>query len=153
MSFTLTVNGVSHEVDAEPETPLLWILRDTLGLTGTKYGCGIAECASCAVHVDGQVVKACNVTAASVVGRNVTTIEGLSEDGSHPVQRAWIEHTVAQCGYCQPGQIMAAAALLERNPNPTDAEITAAMNDHLCRCGTYAAIRTAIRSVTEARQL
>lgn len=153
MSFTLTVNGVAHEVDVEPETPLLWVLRDTLGLTGTKFGCGIAECAVCAVHVDGQVVKSCNVTAASVVGRNVTTIEGLSDDGSHPVQRAWIEHTVAQCGFCQSGQIMQAAALLERSPNPTDAEIAAAMNDNLCRCGTYKAIHAAIRSVSDARQI
>lgn len=144
MSFTLTVNGVAHEVDVEPETPLLWVLRDTLGLTGTKFGCGIAECAVCAVHVDGQVVKSCNVTAASVVGRNVTTIEGLSDDGSHPVQRAWIEHTVAQCGFCQSGQIMQAADLLAESPDPTDDEIDAAMGGNLCRCGTYSAIRAAI---------
>lgn len=153
MSYTLNVNGVAHDVEVEPETPLLWVLRDTLGLTGTKYGCGIAECGACAVLVEGQVVKSCNVTAASVAGRNVTTIEGLSEDGSHPVQKAWIEHTVPQCGYCQSGQIMQATALLTRNPNPSDAEIAAAMNEHLCRCGTYASIKRAIRSVADAGQI
>jgi len=153
MSFTLNVNGTAHEVDVEPETPLLWVLRDSIGLTGTKYGCGIAECGNCIVHVDGQVVKSCNVNAASVVGREIKTIEGLSEDNSHPVQQAWIEHTVAQCGYCQSGQIMQAAALLERSPNPTDQEIDAAMADNLCRCGTYLAIRQAIRSAADIRQI
>ena len=150
MSFSLTVNGETHEVDVEPETPLLWVIRDTLGLTGTKYGCGIAKCGSCTVHVDGQPVKSCNVNAASVSGKEVTTIEGLSPDNSHPVQLAWQEHTVPQCGYCQSGQIMAAAALLSRTPQPTDQEIDAAMADNLCRCGTYLAIRKAIHSAAQA---
>ena len=149
MSFQLSVNGTTHEVDVEPETPLLWVLRDTLGLTGTKYGCGIAECGACSVHVDGQLVKSCNVNAASVSGREVTTIEGLSPDNSHPVQRAWVENTVPQCGYCQSGQIMAAVALLNRTPQPTDQEIDAAMADNLCRCGTYLAIREAIHAASE----
>jgi aerobic-type carbon monoxide dehydrogenase small subunit (CoxS/CutS family) len=144
MSFSLNVNGAAYNVDVEPETPLLWVLRDTIGLTGTKYGCGIAQCGACTVHVDGQAVKACNVSAASVVGKTVTTIEGLSPDGSHKVQRAWVENTVPQCGYCQSGQIMAAAALLAKTPSPTDREIDAAMAGNLCRCGTYPAIRKAI---------
>ena len=141
MAVTINVNGKAHDVDVEPETPLLWILRDSIGLTGTKYGCGIAQCGSCTVHVDGQPTKSCNVNAASVVGKKVTTIEGLSPDASHPVQKAWIEHTVPQCGYCQSGQIMAAVALLRRSPKPTDREIDQAMADNLCRCGTYAQIR------------
>lgn len=144
MSFSLNVNGASYDVDAEPETPLLWVLRDNIGLTGTKYGCGIAQCGSCTVHVDGQAVKSCSVSAASVAGKQVTTIEGLSPDGSHKVQRAWLENTVPQCGYCQSGQIMAAAALLAKTPSPTDREIDAAMAGNLCRCGTYPAIRKAI---------
>lgn len=150
MSFSLIVNGVTHEVDVEPETPLLWVLRDTLGMTGTKYGCGIAKCGACTVHVDNQPVKSCNVNAASVAGKQVTTIEGLSTDNSHPVQVAWVENTVPQCGYCQSGQIMAAAALLARTPNPTDQEIDAAMADNLCRCGTYLSIRKAIHSAAQA---
>jgi aerobic-type carbon monoxide dehydrogenase small subunit (CoxS/CutS family) len=144
MSFSLNVNGASYDIDAEPETPLLWVLRDTIGLTGTKYGCGIAQCGACMVHVDGQAVKSCNVSAASVAGKTVTTIEGLSADASHPVQRAWVENTVPQCGYCQSGQIMSAAALLSTTPSPTDREIDAAMAGNLCRCGTYPAIRKAI---------
>ncbi len=149
MSFTLSVNGTSHEVDVEPETPLLWVLRDTIGLTGTKYGCGIAKCGACTVHVDGQPVKSCNVNAASVSGREVTTIEGISPDNSHPVQKAWVEHTVPQCGYCQSGQIMSAVALLKRTPQPSDQEIDAAMADNLCRCGTYLAIREAIHTASK----
>ncbi len=149
MAFTLTVNGKTHDVDVEPETPLLWVLRDTIGLTGTKYGCGVAQCGACTVHVDGQPTKACNVNAASVVGKKVTTIEGLSPDSSHPVQKAWIEHTVPQCGYCQSGQIMAAVALLRKSPNPTDREIDAAMADNICRCGTYAQIREAIQTAAK----
>jgi isoquinoline 1-oxidoreductase subunit alpha len=149
MAFTLTINGTAHELDVEPETPLLWVLRDQLGLTGTKYGCGIAQCGVCTVHVDGQPVRSCSVPAASAVGRAITTIEGLSRDDSHPVQRAWIEHTVPQCGYCQSGQIMAAAALLTRTLNPTDAEIDAAMQGNLCRCGTYLRIRRAIHRAAE----
>jgi aerobic-type carbon monoxide dehydrogenase small subunit (CoxS/CutS family) len=150
MSFNLTVNGTSYEVDVEPETPLLWVIRDTVGLTGTKYGCGIAKCGACTVHVDGQPVKSCNVNAASVAGKEVTTIEGLSADNTHPVQIAWQENTVPQCGYCQSGQIMAAAALLARTPQPTDQEIDAAMADNLCRCGTYLSIRKAIHSAAQA---
>jgi hypothetical protein len=149
MAVTINVNGKAHDVDVEPETPLLWILRDSIGLTGTKYGCGIAQCGSCTVHVDGQPTKSCNVNAASVVGKKVTTIEGLSPDASHPVQKAWIEHTVPQCGYCQSGQIMAAVALLRRSPKPTDREIDQAMADNLCRCGTYAQIREAIHAAAK----
>lgn len=145
MPFTLAINGTSHEIDAEPETPLLWVLRDNVGLTGTKFGCGIAQCGVCTVHLDGRPVRACATPAASAVGREVTTIEGLSADGSHPVQRAWVEHTVPQCGYCQSGQIMAAAALLARTPDPSDDDIDKAMAGHLCRCGTYPRIRKAIR--------
>jgi len=144
MALKLTINGTPHEVDVEPEMPLLWVLRENLGLTGTKFGCGIAQCGVCTVHVDGRPVRACSTTAASVVGREITTIEGLSPDGSHPVQRAWIEHTVPQCGYCQSGQIMAAAALLARTPVPSDSDIDTAMAGHLCRCGTYPRIRRAI---------
>ncbi|MFZ9131858.1 MAG: (2Fe-2S)-binding protein [Gemmobacter sp.] len=144
MSFSLNVNGASHDVDVEAETPLLWVLRDTIGLTGTKYGCGIAQCGACTVHVDGVAVKSCNVSAASVAGKTITTIEGLSPDGSHKVQKAWVENTVPQCGYCQSGQIMSAAALLATTPAPTDREIDAAMAGTICRCGTYPAIRKAI---------
>ncbi|MGH8166562.1 MAG: (2Fe-2S)-binding protein [Woeseiaceae bacterium] len=144
MPFTLSINGTSHELDVEPETPLLWVLRDNIGLTGTKFGCGIAQCGACTVHLDGQPVRACTLPASSAVGREIKTIEGLSPDASHPVQRAWVEHTVPQCGYCQSGQIMAAAALLDGTPNPTDNEIDAAMSGLLCRCGTYPRIRKAI---------
>lgn len=152
MSFTLTVNGEQRAVEGyDPETPLLWVLRDALGLTGTKFGCGIAECGVCTVHVDGQAVKSCNVTAASVAGRSILTVEGLSEDNSHPVQLAWKELTVPQCGYCQSGQIMQAAALLERSPAPNDREIDAAMGEVLCRCGTYQSIRAAIHRAAEIR--
>ena len=145
MSLSLNVNGTTHRVDVEPETPLLWVLRDTIGLTGTKYGCGIAQCGACTVHVDGEAVRSCSINAAAVVGTRITTIEGLSTDRSHPVQKAWIEHTVPQCGYCQSGQIMAAVALLRRVPDPTDQQIDDAMEGNLCRCGTYNQIREAIR--------
>jgi aerobic-type carbon monoxide dehydrogenase small subunit (CoxS/CutS family) len=144
MPYTLSVNGVSHEIDIEPKTPLLWVLREHLGLTGTKFGCGIAQCGVCTVHLDGRPVRACSTTVASAVGHEITTIEGLSEDAGHPVQRAWIEHTVPQCGYCQSGQIMAAAALLAQTPEPSDSDIDTAMAGHLCRCGTYPRIRKAI---------
>ena len=147
--LTLSVNGTTHEVDADPQTPLLWVLREKLKLTGTKFGCGIAECGACSVHIDGNLVKSCNVNAASAVGREITTIEGLSQDNSHAVQQAWIEHSVPQCGYCQSGQIMAAVSLLDRSPEPTDREIDAAMADNLCRCGTYAQIRSAIHRAAE----
>jgi isoquinoline 1-oxidoreductase subunit alpha len=144
MALTLKVNGTSHDLDVEPGMPLLWVLRENLGLTGTKFGCGIAQCGACTVHLDGRPVRACSTPVASAAGREITTIEGLSPDGGHPVQQAWVEHTVPQCGYCQPGQVMEAAALLARSPNPTDRDIDAAMAGHLCRCGTYPRIRAAI---------
>ena len=149
MAFTLTINGVAHEVDTEPETPLLWVLRDNIGLTGTKFACGIAQCGACTVHIDGQPARACSTPASAAVGREITTIEGLSEDSSHPLQQAWVEHTVPQCGYCQSGQIMSAAALLARSPEPTDSEIDSAMAGNLCRCGTYNQIRRAIHRAAE----
>ena len=149
MEITLTVNGKSHKVDVEPETPLLWVLRDTIGLTGTKYGCGIARCGACTVHVDGQAMKSCQIQASAAFGKKITTIEGLSPDSKHPVQQAWVEVGVPQCGYCQSGQIMAAAALLSKRKNPSDAEIEAAMADNLCRCGTYLRIKQAIRRAAQ----
>ncbi|HEX7012803.1 MAG TPA: (2Fe-2S)-binding protein [Steroidobacteraceae bacterium] len=150
MQMKLNINGALHEVDAEPETPLLWILRDNLGLTGTKYGCGIAQCGACTVHVDGQPTKSCVFPVSSAVGRRITTIEGLSRGGRpHPVQVAWREIGVPQCGYCQSGQIMAAAALLAQRPNPTDQEINAAMAGNLCRCGTYLRIKRGVRRASE----
>jgi aerobic-type carbon monoxide dehydrogenase small subunit (CoxS/CutS family) len=152
MTIKLTINGTAREVDVEPETPLLWVLRDNLGLAGTKFGCGIAECGVCTVQLDGRPVKSCTTTAASAVGREITTIEGLSRDNSHPVQRAWIEHGVPQCGYCHSGQIMAAAALLSRTAKPTDSEIDAAMAGNLCRCGTYLRVRKAIHRAAELMQ-
>jgi len=141
----ISVNGEPRRLDADPEMPLLWALRDMLNLTGTKYGCGIAQCGACTVHVDGEPVRACVTSLSAVVGRQVTTIEGLHPEGRHPVQQAWVEAQVPQCGYCQSGQIMAAAALLRKTPNPTDAEIDAAMAGNLCRCGTYQRIRAAIK--------
>jgi len=140
----LVVNGEKRQVDVDPATPLLWFLRDTLGLTGTKYSCGIAACGACTVHVDGEPVRACVTPISAVAGKTVTTIEGLSKDNSHPVQRAWIAVDVPQCGYCQSGQIMTAAALLAKNPSPSDADIDRAMSGVLCRCGTYSRIRRAI---------
>ncbi len=145
--IALIVNGEKRELDVDPTTPLLWVLRDTLGLTGTKYGCGIALCGVCTVHIDGEPARSCVTPVASVAGKAVTTIEGLSKDNSHPVQRAWIAIDVPQCGYCQPGQIMTAVALLAKKPNPTDADIDQAMSGVLCRCGTYLRIRRAIRRV------
>jgi aerobic-type carbon monoxide dehydrogenase small subunit (CoxS/CutS family) len=149
MQITLSVNGQSQRVDVEPETPLLWVLRDNIGLTGTKYGCGIARCGACTVHIDGQAMKSCQVPASAAVGRKITTIEGLSPDSKHPVQVAWVEVGVPQCGYCQSGQIMAAAALLNKRKNPSDTEIEAAMADNLCRCGTYLRIKQAIRRAAQ----
>lgn len=145
----LTVNGRSQEVDVAGDTPLLWVLRDTLGLTGTKYGCGKALCGACTVHVDGSPIRSCITPAQSVDGKSVTTIEGLSSDRSHPVQQAWIEIDVPQCGYCQSGQIMSAVALLASNPAPTDADIDTAMVGNICRCGTYPRIRKAIHRAAE----
>jgi aerobic-type carbon monoxide dehydrogenase small subunit (CoxS/CutS family) len=146
---TLTVNRRELAFDATPDTPLLWVLRDHLGMTGTKFGCGKALCGACTVHVDGQPTRSCSVPLSAVLGKSITTIEGLSPDHSHPVQKAWIEIDVPQCGYCQSGQIMSAVALLGANPNPSDAEIDAAMAGNICRCGTYARIRTAIRRASE----
>jgi isoquinoline 1-oxidoreductase alpha subunit len=144
MPFTLNVNGRTHTVDVPPDMPLLWVLRDVLGLKGTKFGCGIAQCGACTVHVDGEPTRSCVLPVSAVGAQAVTTIEGLSADGSHPVQRAWQEVDVPQCGYCQAGQIMTAVALLRRTPRPTDADIAAAMNGNLCRCATYLRIREAI---------
>ncbi|MFN8573287.1 MAG: (2Fe-2S)-binding protein [Gemmatimonadaceae bacterium] len=144
MPITFTVNGKRNTVDVPPDMPLLWVLRDVLDLKGTKYGCGIGQCSACVVHVKGVPTRACRTPVARVEGADVTTIEGLSPDGSHPVQRAWDEIDVPQCGYCQAGQIMEAAALLAKNPKPTDADIDTAMNGHLCRCATYHRIREAI---------
>ena len=141
----LIVNGVERQVDADPEMPLLWALRDLLGLTGTKYGCGMAQCGACTVHVDGEPRRACITSLASVAGQKITTIEGLSPDGTHPLQRAWLEVNTPQCGYCQAGQIMSAAALLQRTPKPTDAQIDEALAGNLCRCATYLRIREAVR--------
>ena len=152
MQLTLNINGRSEQVDVEPETPLLWVLRDNIGLTGTKYGCGIARCGVCTIHLDGQAMKACQLPASAAVGKRITTIEGLSSTSSHPVQKAWVEIGVPQCGYCQSGMIMAAAALLSRRKNPTDAEVEAAMADNLCRCGTYQRILQAIRRAVQIAQ-
>jgi isoquinoline 1-oxidoreductase subunit alpha len=142
--ISLTVNGKAYSFDLEPETPLLWVLRDEVGLTGTKFGCGVAECGACTVLIDGRAMRSCSAPIGALDGVHVTTIEGLSADSSHPVQKAWLEHDVPQCGYCQSGQIMAAAALLAKNPDPKDADIDAAMAGNICRCGTYPRIRKAI---------
>jgi len=145
-----TINGCAVDVTAEPGTPLLWVIREQLKLTGTKFGCGVAQCGACMLHVDGEPVRACVFPLSGAEGRAITTIEGLSEDGTHPVQQAWVELDVPQCGYCQSGQIMSAAALLARNPRPTDAQIDEAMNGNLCRCGTYVRIRAAIHHAAES---
>jgi isoquinoline 1-oxidoreductase alpha subunit len=144
MAITFKVNGQSRTVDVSPDTPLLWVLRDTLNLKGTKYGCGITECGACTVHLAGKATRSCATPISSVAGRDVTTIEGLSPDGTHPLQKAWQELDVPQCGYCQAGQLMSAAALLARTPRPTDAQIDAAMEGNLCRCATYERIRAGI---------
>jgi isoquinoline 1-oxidoreductase subunit alpha len=146
---TLTVNGTTQNIDADADTPLLWVLRDHLSLTGTKYGCGMALCGACTVHVDGVAVRSCVLPLKAVEGKRVTTIEGLSKDRSHPAQRAWIESDVPQCGYCQSGQIMSAAALLGTNPSPSDADIDAALSGNICRCGTYVRIRKAVHRAAE----
>jgi len=149
MAISLRVNGTAHLVDVEPETPILWVLRDSIGLTGTKFGCGIAQCGACTIHLDGRPIRSCITPVSSAVGREITTIEGLSDDNSHPVQQAWIEHSTPQCGYCQSGQIMSAAALLAQTENPSDSEIDSAMSGNLCRCGTYPRIRAAIHRAVE----
>lgn len=146
----VTINGTDREVRSRADTPLLWVIRDEWGLTGTKYGCGIGVCGACTVHLDGAPLRSCTVPVGSLAGRHVTTIEGLSPDGHHPVQRAWVAEDVPQCGYCQSGQIMSAAALLARHPQPTDRDIDAAMSGNLCRCGTYARIRRAIHRASKA---
>ena len=148
----LVVNGTVHEVDVPGEMPLLWVLRDRLGYTGVKFGCGMAQCGACTVHLDGEPVRACTTPASSAAGRKITTIEGLSPDGSHPVQRAWAELDVVQCGYCQSGQIMAAAALLAEKPDPTDADIDRALSGNICRCGTYQRIRAAVHRAAALRR-
>jgi isoquinoline 1-oxidoreductase subunit alpha len=148
----LNVNGTAREVDAPGEMPLLWVIRDVLGLTGTKFGCGMAQCGACTVHLDGQAVRSCVLPVSAVAGRMVTTIEGLSPDGSHPVQRAWVDADVVQCGYCQPGQIMSAAALIAHNPSPSDEDIDAALAGNICRCGTYQRVREAVRKAAAQRR-
>lgn len=145
-STTLEVNGIIHSLDIDPETPLVWVLREHLGLEGTKFGCGIASCGACTVHVDGVAMRSCVFPVSQAEGKKITTIEGLSSDASHPVQRAWLEIDVAQCGYCQAGQIMSAAALLSQNPSPTDAQIERAMSGNICRCGTYLRIKQAVKT-------
>ena len=147
--LTLIINGTTHRLDVEPETPLLWVLRDHLGLTGTKYSCGISECGACTVLVDGVAASSCTMPVADTVGSEITTIEGLGVTELHPLQKAWIEDEVPQCGYCQPGQLMTAAGLLNRNPNPSEEEIVAEMSDVLCRCGTYLRIKKAVAKAVE----
>jgi isoquinoline 1-oxidoreductase subunit alpha len=147
---TLTVNNKEYLINIDPQMPLLWAIRDVIGLTGTKYGCGIAQCGACTLHINGVAVRSCSMPAASAVGKKITTIEGLSEDGTHPLQQAWEEEDVPQCGYCQAGQIMTAAALLSKNPQPSDEEITITMNGNICRCGTYQRIHRAVKKAASS---
>ena len=149
---TLLINGKSRTVDADPDTPLLWVIRERLQMTGTKFGCGAAQCGACTVHLDGAPVRSCQTTVAQAAGKKITTIEGLHPEGRHPVQLAWIAEQVPQCGYCQSGQIMAAAALLARNPNPSDAQIVDAMAGNICRCATYPRIKRAIKRAAQGGQ-
>jgi len=149
---TLLINGKSRTVDAEPDTPLLWVIRERLQMTGTKFGCGAAQCGACTVHLDGAPVRSCQTTVAQAAGKKITTIEGLHPEGRHPVQLAWIAEQVPQCGYCQSGQIMAAAALLARNPSPSDAQIVDAMSGNICRCATYPRIKRAIKRAAQGGQ-
>ena len=149
-NFKLSINGKNKEVEADPTTPILWILRDHLDLVGIKYGCGIAQCGACTVHLDGVAVRSCQLPVSVIGNKKITTIEGLSEKGDHPVQKAWIEHDVPQCGYCQAGQIMNASALLNSNPNPTDTDIDSAMKGNICRCGTYTRIHAAIKTAAKS---
>ena len=149
--INLNVNGKKLTVDIDPKTPMLWVLREHLNLVGTKYGCGIAQCGACTIHLNGTAIRSCQLPASAAANKEITTIEGLSENGDHPVQKAWLEHDVAQCGYCQTGQIMSAVALLKANPNPTDAQIEAGMSGNICRCGTYLRIKEVIQSVAEPK--
>lgn len=148
--FNLKINKKEYKVDVDSSTPMLWVLRDHLKLMGTKFGCGIAQCGACTIHLNGEAVRSCNTAVSEVGKQEITTIEGLSENGEHPVQKAWLEHDVAQCGYCQPGQIMSAVALLKSNPNPTDDEIETAMIWNICRCGTYTRIKKAIKAAAKS---
>jgi isoquinoline 1-oxidoreductase subunit alpha len=148
-TYTVNVNGQNRKIEADADTPMLWVLRDNLNLVGTKYGCGMAQCGACTIHVDGAAVRSCVLPIANVGNKKITTIEGLSEDGTHPLQKAWIEHDVPQCGYCQAGQIMNAAAFLKKNPKPTDEEIIENMNGNICRCGTYTRIKAAVKTASE----
>ena len=152
-AITLNINDKEHSFDIDPNTPLLWVLRDHLNLVGTKFGCGISQCGACTVHFNGNAVRSCQLPASSAAGNKITTIEGLSENGDHPVQKAWLEHDVPQCGYCQAGQIMSATALLNRNPNHTDSEIENAMNGNICRCGTYTRIKAAIKTASNSQEV
>jgi len=147
--FNLNINGKSQQVDVDPNTPMLWVLRDQLNLVGTKFGCGIAQCGACTIHLNGDAMRSCQLPVSAVADSKITTIEGLSEAGDHPVQKAWIEHDVPQCGYCQAGQIMTAAAFLEQNPTPNDEEIENAMNGNICRCGTYTRIKAAVKTASQ----
>ncbi len=149
--FNVSINGKKHKIDVDPSTPLLWVVRDHLNLVGTKYGCGIAQCGACTVHFNGSAVRSCQIPISSVKDNKITTIEGLSEKGDHPVQKAWLEHDVPQCGYCQAGQIMSAASLLNSNPNPSDEQIESAMNGNICRCGTYTRIKAAIKTASDSQ--
>ncbi|MET0391693.1 MAG: (2Fe-2S)-binding protein [Chitinophagaceae bacterium] len=150
--INLTINGKAHSLDIDPETPLLWALRETLGLVGTKYGCGVAQCGACVVHLNGEAVRSCVTRVSRAAGQKVVTIEGLSENFDHPLQKAWLEADVSQCGYCQAGQIMSAAVLLRENKNPTDSDIDIAMEGNICRCGTYLRIRKAIKLAAEIQR-
>lgn len=147
--YKLSINGKSLNVDVDPNTPMLWVLRDHLDLVGTKFGCGIAQCGACTIHMDGTAVRSCQLPVSAAIDAQITTIEGISENGDHPVQKAWLEHDVPQCGYCQAGQIMSAVALLKENPRPSDEDIDNAMNGNICRCGTYTRIKAAIKTAAK----
>ncbi|OBX25414.1 isoquinoline 1-oxidoreductase alpha subunit [Gelidibacter algens] len=149
--FSININGEKHNVNVDPSTPLLWVLRDHLKMVGTKYGCGIAQCGACTVHFNGTAVRSCQLPISAAIDNKITTIEGLSEHGDHPVQKAWLEHDVPQCGYCQAGQIMTASALLKQNPNPSDKDIDNAMSGNICRCGTYIRIKAAIKTASDSQ--
>jgi isoquinoline 1-oxidoreductase subunit alpha len=149
--YNLKINGSTKQVDVEASTPVLWVLREHLDMQGTKYGCGVAMCGACTIHLNGTAVRSCQLPVSAIGNSEITTIEGLSKNGDHPVQKAWLEHDVAQCGYCQTGQIMTAAALLKTNPNPTDIQIEAAMSGNICRCGTYLRIKDAIKSAAKQK--